>query len=71
MSTRTDIRNAIGTALINAGVVVTANVLRGRNNTIASISFPSCAVYAIHEDVEIRTLSPNNRDQYRQLQVVV
>jgi hypothetical protein len=71
MSTRTDIRNAIGTALINAGVVVTANVLRGRHNTIASISFPSCAVYAIHEDVEIRTLSPNNRDQYRQLQVVV
>lgn len=71
MSTRTDIRNAIGTALINAGVVVTANLLKGRNNTIASVSFPSCAVYAVHEDIEVRTLTPNHRDQYRQLQVVV
>lgn len=71
MSTRTDIRNAIGTALINAGVVVTANLLQGRNNTIASVSFPSCAVYAVHEDIEVRTLAPNHRDQYRQLQVVV
>lgn len=71
MSTRTDIRNAIGTALINAGVIVTANLLKGRNKTIASISFPSAAVYAINEQIEVRTLSPNHRDQYRQLQVVV
>jgi hypothetical protein len=44
MSTRTDIRNAIGTALTTAGVVVTANLIRGRNNTIASVnSLPSAA----------------------------
>ena len=71
MSTRTDIRNAIGTALTTAGVVVTANLIRGRNNTIASISFPSASVYAINEQIEVRTLSPVSRDQYRQLQVIV
>lgn len=71
MSTRTNIRNAIGTALTGAGVVVTANLLRGRNNTIASVSFPSAAVYAVQEQIEVRTLSPANRDQYRQLQVIV
>lgn len=71
MSTRTDIRNAIGSALTGAGVVVTANLLKGRNNTIASVSFPSAAVYAVNEQIEIRTLSPSNRDQYRQLQVMV
>lgn len=71
MSTRTSIRNAIGSALTGAGVVVTANLLRGRNNTLASVSFPSAAVYAVQEQIEVRTLSPNHRDQYRQLQVVV
>ena len=71
MSTRTSIRNAIATALTGASVVPTANILQGRNNTLASISFPSCAIYAIHEDIEVRTLAPSNRDQYRVLQVVV
>lgn len=71
MSTRTDIRNAIANSLTTQGVVVTANILKGRNNTLASVSFPSCAVYAVHEDIEVRTLAPANRDQYRVLQVVV
>lgn len=71
MSTRTDIRNAVGTALTTALVVPTANILRGRNNTIASVSFPSAAVYAVNEQIEVRTLGPSNRTQYRQLQLVV
>ena len=71
MSTRTNIRNAIANTLTTQGVVPTANILKGRNNTIASVSVPSCAVYAVHEDVEVRTLAPSNRDQYRVLQVVV
>lgn len=71
MSTRTSIRNAIGSALTSTGVVVTANLLRGRNNPIASVSFPAAAVYAVNEQIEVRTLSPANRDQYRQLQVMV
>ena len=71
MSTRTDIRNAIANALTGASVVPTANILQGRNNTLASISFPSCAIYAVHEDIEVRTLAPSNRDQYRVLQVIV
>jgi hypothetical protein len=45
--------------------------LRGRNNTIASVSFPSAAVYAVSEQIEVRTLGPSNRTQYRQLQLVV
>ena len=71
MSTRTDIRTAVGTALSTALVVPTANLLRGRNNTIASVSFPSAAVYAVNEQIEVRTLGPSNRTQYRQLQLVV
>jgi hypothetical protein len=71
MSTRTDIRNAIGTALTTAGVVVTANLIRGRNNTIASVSFPSAAVYAINEQIEIRTMPIGRGTQFRQLQVMV
>ena len=71
MSTRTDIRNAIGNKLTVAAVCVTANLIRGRNNTISSTSFPACAVYAINEDIEVRSLAPNNRTQYRQLQVQV
>lgn len=71
MSTRTDIRNAIGTALTTAGVVVTANLIRGRNNTIASVSFPSAAVYAINEQIEIRTMPIGLGTQFRQLQVMV
>lgn len=71
MSTRTDIRNAIGTALTTAGVVVTANLIRGRNNTIASASFPSAAVYAINEQIEIRTMPIGLGTQFRQLQVMV
>jgi len=71
MSTRTNIRNATATALTSALVVPTANILRGRNNTIASVSFPSAAVYAVTEQIEVRTLGPSNRTQYRQLQLVV
>ena len=71
MSTRTSIRNAIGTALTTAGVVVTANLIRGRNNTIASVSFPSAAVYAINEQIEVRTMPIGRGEQFRQLQVVV
>ena len=71
MSTRTDIRNAIGTALTTAGVVVTANLIRGRNNTIASVSFPSAAVYAINEQIEVRTMPIGRGEQFRQLQVIV
>jgi hypothetical protein len=71
MSTRTDIRNAIGTALTMAGVVVTANLIRGRNNTIASVSFPSAAVYAINEQIEVRTMPIGRGEQFRQLQVMV
>ena len=71
MSTRTDIRNAIGTALTTAGVVVTANLIRGRNNTIASASFPSAAVYAINEQIEIRSMPIGLGTQFRQLQVMV
>ena len=71
MSTRTNIRNATATALTSALVVPTTNILRGRNNTIASVSFPSAAIYAVAEQIEVRTLGPNNRTQYRQLQLVV
>ncbi len=71
MSTRTNIRNATANALTGALVVPTANILRGRNNTIASVSFPSAAVYAVSEQIEVRTLGPSNRTQYRQLQLVV
>lgn len=71
MSTRTNIRNAIGLKLTQAGVVPTANLIRGRNNTLASVSFPAAAVYAVREDIEVRTLAPSNRTQYRQLQVTV
>jgi hypothetical protein len=71
MSTRTSIRNAIGTALTTAGVVVTANLIRGRNNTIASVSFPSAAVYAINEQIEVRTMPIGRGEQFRQLQVMV
>lgn len=71
MSTRTSIRNAIGTALTTAGVVVTANLIRGRNNTIASVSFPSASVYAINEQIEVRTMPIGRGEQFRQLQVMV
>lgn len=71
MSTRTDIRTATATALTSALVVPTANILRGRNNTIASVSFPSAAVYAVQEQIEVRSLGPSNRTQYRQLQLMV
>ena len=71
MSTRTDIRTAAGAALTTALVVPTANILRGRNNTLASVSFPSAAIYAVTEQIEVRTLGPSNRTQYRQLQLVV
>jgi hypothetical protein len=72
MSTRTLIRNAIAARLTaGAAVVPTANLLRGRNNTLASTSFPAAAVYAVDEQVEVRTLSPSNRTQYRQLSVCV
>jgi hypothetical protein len=71
MSTRTSIRTSAGAALIGAGVVVTANILRGRNNTIASVSFPSAAIYAISEQIEVRSLAPSDRTQYRQLQLMV
>lgn len=71
MSARTNIRNAIGNAITGAAVVPTANLLRGRDRTIASTSFPACAVYAVTEDVEIRTLAPNYREQYRTLEVSV
>ena len=43
MSTRTNIRTATANALTGALVVPTANILKGRNNTIASISFPAAA----------------------------
>ena len=71
MSTRTNIRNAAANALTGALVVPTANILRGRNNTIASISFPAAAIYAVSEQIEVRTLGPTNRTQYRQLQLIV
>ena len=71
MSTRTQIRTNTATALTAALVVPTANILRGRNNTIASVSFPSAAVYAVTEQIEVRTLGPSNRTQYRQLQLMV
>jgi hypothetical protein len=71
MSTRTDIRNAAATALTGALVVPTANILRGRNNTIASISVPAAAIYAVTEQIDVRTLGPSNRTQYRQLQLMV
>jgi hypothetical protein len=71
MSTRTQIRTNTATALTSALVVPTANILRGRNNTIASVSFPSAAVYAVTEQIEVRTLGPSNRTQYRQLQLMV
>lgn len=71
MSTRTNIRTATATALTGALVVPTANILRGRNNTIASVSFPSAAIYAVSEQIEVRTLGPSNRTQYRQLQLIV
>lgn len=71
MSARTDIRNAIGNALTISGVISPSNLLRGRDRTIASTSFPACAVYAVNEDVEIRTLAPNYREQYRTLEVSV
>ena len=71
MSARTNIRNAIGNAITGAAVVPTANLVRGRDRTLASTSFPACAVYAVTEDVEIRTLAPNYREQYRTLEVSV
>ena len=71
MSQRTNIRNAIGNAITGAAVVVTANLIKGRDKTIASTSFPSCAVYAVTEDIEVRSLAPNNRVQYRTLDVNV
>ena len=71
MSTRTDIRNAIGSALTGASVVVTANLLKGRDRTLTSAGFPACAVYAVSEDIEIRSLAPSNRVQYRRLEVSV
>ena len=71
MSARTDIRNAIGNAITGAAVVVTANLLKGRDRTIASVSFPACAVYAVNENIEVRSLAPNNRVQYRTLEVNV
>jgi hypothetical protein len=72
MSARTDIRNAIGAKLTAGGAVVpTANLLRGRNNTISSVSFPAAAVYAVDEQIEVRSLAPTNRVQYRQLTVSV
>ena len=71
MSSRTNIRNAIGNAITVALVVPTANLLRGRDRTIASTSFPACAVYAVNEDVEIRSLAPSDRVQYRTLEVAV
>jgi hypothetical protein len=71
MSTRTDIRNAAATKLTAALVVPTVNILRGRNNTITSVSFPSAAIYAVSESIEVRSLAPSNRTQYRQLELVV
>jgi hypothetical protein len=71
MITRTQIRTNTATALTTALVVPTANILRGRNNTIASVSFPSAAVYAVNEQIEVRSLGPSNRTQYRQLQLMV
>jgi hypothetical protein len=71
MSSRTSIRNAIGNAITGAGVVVTANLLRGRDRTLASTSFPACAVYAVTEDIEVTSLAPSNRVQYRTLEVSV
>lgn len=71
MSTRTNIRNATATKLTAASVVATANILRGRNNTIASISFPSAAIYAVSEQIEVRSLAPSHRTQYRQLELIV
>lgn len=71
MSTRTNIRNAIGSAITGAAVVPTANLIRGRDQTLTSTSFPACAVYAVAEQIEVRTLAPNHRDQYRMLDVNV
>jgi hypothetical protein len=71
MITRTQIRTNTATALTTALVVPTANILRGRNNTIASVSFPSAAIYAISEQIEVRSLAPSDRTQYRQLQLMV
>ena len=71
MSTRTNIRTATANALTGASVVVTANILKGRNNTIASVSFPSAAVYAVQEQIEVRSLRPSDRLQYRQLALMV
>ena len=72
MSTRTQIRNAIGARLTAGGAVVpTANLLRGRDNTISSISFPSAAVYAIDEQIQVRSMAPSDRVQYRQLTINV
>lgn len=71
MSQRTNIRNAIGSAITGAAVVPTANLLRGRDRTITSVSFPACAVYAVTEAVEVQSLAPNNRVQYRTLDVNV
>ena len=71
MSTRTNIRNAIGTALTTAGVVVTANLIRGRNNTIASTGFPAAAVYAVNEQIAIESMAIGSGTQFRQLQVMV
>jgi hypothetical protein len=71
MSQRTNIRNAIGSAITSAAVVPTENLLRGRDRTIASVSFPACAVYAVNESIEVKSLAPNNRVQYRTLDVNV
>jgi len=72
MSTRTLIRNAIGARLTAGGAVVpTASLLRGRNNTLTSGSFPAAAVYAVEEQIEVRSLAPANRTQYRRLTVCV
>lgn len=71
MSTRTTIRDAIGNALTGASVVVTANLLRGRDRSLVSTGFPACAVYAVTEDIEVRSLAPANRVQYRTLEVSV
>ena len=72
MSTRTQIRNAIAAKLTAGGAIVpTANLLRGRNNTLTSMSFPAAAVYAVDEQIEVRSLAPSNRVQYRQLSVHV
>jgi hypothetical protein len=35
------------------------------------MSFPAAAVYAVDEQIEVRSLAPSNRVQYRQLSVHV